>query len=91
MKIKIDKNITYEDFKKQIQTKPKNEIINSTLEYIKKYEKKYNMGSNCFYSKYNEGLIKENNQDFDEWYCKILMFSKYTNTKPNKINFINRG
>ncbi len=91
MKIIINKNISYEEFKKQIKTKPKNEIINSTENYIREFEEKYNMGSNDFYLKYNKGQIEDHNDDFDNWYCKILTFSKYTDIKPDNINFINRG
>ncbi len=91
MKIIINKNTSYEDFKNQIKTKPKNEIVNSIECYIRKFEEKYNMVSNDFYYKYNEGQIEDHNEDFDDWYCKILVFSKYSDIKPSNINFINRG
>lgn len=91
MKITIKKDTSYEDIKNQITTKPKRDIVNSAESYLKEFEEKYDMGSNDFYSKYNKGEIEDHNKDFDEWYYKILMFSKYTDTKPNNINFKNRG
>lgn len=84
MKIKFDNNITFKDFNELVFTQSKSEKIQSLTKEIEILEKKYNMKSSDFYKKYYKDYSDEN-EDYEFWYTRILMYSRYENIYPENV------
>ena len=89
MRISINNNITFDEFKLLIRPQSKENTLNSLSSEMKKLEYKYNMKSSEFYSKYISDNFEfdddDGDDDFEFWYSRIVMYAKYSNLNPQKI------
>lgn len=84
MKIKITKNLSFEEFNEKLQSVDRKEFISKLEQRIIKYENKYNMLSENFYKKYNNGDIVDS-YDFYIWADKIEIYSNLLGILPENV------